>query len=119
MAVEHPTHSSIRRHLLGISGLICLAVGIYFTIRPPELASAEFVQGSCVKAGLVLCAAWLAFPQVDRLPGWMFAGLVGLLLVLATRPRIVVVLLRFAMFLVPIFVLIWVLRPKVRRGSTR
>ena len=46
----------------------------------------------------------------------MFAAIVVFLLAVATRPRIVILLLRFAFFLLPIFVLIWLLRPKVPRG---
>ncbi len=73
-------HTSFRRNLLGVMGLTCLSVGVYFYLWPPSLASAEFLQGSCVKSGLVLIAAWLAYPQIDRMPGWVFVGMVGFLL---------------------------------------
>ena len=101
---------SLRRHILGLSGLILLSVGIYFYIRPPDLASVEFVQGSCVKSGLILLATWLAFPQLDRLPGWLLGGLIIFMLAVATRPRIVFVLLRYGLILAPILGLIWMLR---------
>jgi hypothetical protein len=119
MLATHPASSSLRRHLLGAFGLICLAAGGYFYARPPDVASVEFLQGSCIKSGLVLIAAWLAFPQIDRLPGWVFGVLVGFLLAVAVRPKVVILLLRMAMLLLPIFVLIWLLRPKTSRLTHR
>jgi hypothetical protein len=83
------------------------------------VASVEFLQGSCVKSGLVLIAAWLAFPQLDRLPGWVFGVLVGFLVAVAVRPKVVFLLLRLALLLLPIFVLIWLIRPKTGRLTHR
>lgn len=104
--------SSIRRHLLGLSGLIFLAVGIYFVVWPPTDASSEFLQGSCTKAGLVLLAFWLAFPQLDRMPGWVVVSTVGGILLVAVRPQIVLTVIRLAVVLSPILGLIWLLRPQ-------
>jgi hypothetical protein len=119
MSVARDAPSSLRRNLLGASGLICLLIGIYLSVWPLDGSSAEFAQGMCIKSGLVLMAAWLAFPQLDRLPGWMLLTVVALLLVLATRPRIMFVMVRMGIFLLPIFFLIWLLRPKAARRAPR
>lgn len=100
----------MRRHVLGISGLLFLAIGIGLYLGLGSDASKEFMAGSSLKSGLVLLAAWLAFPQLDRLPGWCLAWVIGGLLLLACRPRIVAILLRMSSYLVPLFVLIWILR---------
>ena len=114
-AGDHSTPSP-RRHLVGVVGLVFLSVGIYFYIFPPESGSVEFLQGSCVKSGLILLVTWLAFPQLDKLPIWLFASTIGALLVVAVRPRVVLAVLRYGIVFIPIVVVIWCLRPKRRRG---
>ena len=111
---SEPT-SAVRRHLVGVFGLVFVTVGIYFFIWPPESGATEFLQGSCIKAGIVLLLTWLAFPQLDRLPVWLFASTVGALLAVAVRPRVVLALLRYGIVFLPILIAIWVLRPKRRR----
>ncbi len=112
MTQESRWSRSVRRHSLGVAGILCLGIGIYFTISPPANASVEFLQGSCIKSGLVLLATWLAFDQLDRLPTWLFVTSVGTFLAIAVRPRIVLAMLRSLMFLAPILFLIWALRPR-------
>jgi hypothetical protein len=94
-----------------------LAVGIAFSIWPPSEATAQFLQGSCIKSGLVLGAAWLAYPQLDRLPGWLFSGLIVFLMAAAVRPRVVMALSRYAVFLLPLVFAIWLLRRLKRRPT--
>lgn len=99
-----------RRHAMGCIAAILLAVGIVFSIYPPGQAAAQFLQGSCIKSGLVLGAAWLAYPQLNRLPGWLFSSLIVFLIAAAARPRVVMALSRYAVFLLPLFFAIWLLR---------
>jgi hypothetical protein len=71
----------MRRNALGIIALTLLLFGAVTAINGPGGASAIGVAGSCIKAGLVLGALWLALPQIQatfsrfprRLLGW-FAG---------------------------------------------
>jgi hypothetical protein len=71
----------MRRNALGIIALALLLFGAVTAINGPGGASAIGVAGSCIKAGLVLGALWLALPQIQatmarfprRLFGW-FAG---------------------------------------------
>ena len=66
MTADSHAYASFRRHLLGAMGVACLITGIYFYVRPPTIASAEFVQGSCVKVGLVLIApGWHSLNWID------------------------------------------------------
>ena len=107
--------TALRRHLMGVAGLLLLGSGICFWIWPVEGASATFWQGSSIKSGLVLLATWLAFPQLERLPGWVVTSVVVFALAVAVRPRVVLVLVRVAWIFVPILFLIWILRPRVRK----
>ena len=108
-----------RRHAMGSIALVLLAIGIAFTIWPPSEAAAKFLQGSCIKSGLVLGAAWLAYPQLNRLPGWAFSGLMVFLVAAAARPRVVMALSRYAVFLVPLLFAIWLLRRLKRKTRER
>lgn len=114
-ATIHSTRPPWVRHVLGVMGLVCLAIAGYYFAVPPRAESAVFVQGSCIKSGLVLLATWLAYPHLDRLPRWLFAPVLGLILMIAFRPRITAILLRFSVFLLPILIAIWLLRPRQRR----
>jgi hypothetical protein len=100
---------------LGISGIILLFIGIFFWCFPPASASMSFLHGSCIKAGLVLSVAWLAFPKLDQMPVMFFGCLLAILLLVALRPSLLAVLARLAMLLSPVLVLIWMLRTKPKR----
>jgi len=71
----------MRRNALGIIALALLLFGAITALNGPGGTSAIGVAGSCIKAGLVLGALWLALPQIQatfarlprRLLGW-FAG---------------------------------------------
>ena len=102
---------------MGGIAVILLTVGIAFSIWPPSQATAQFLQGSCIKSGLVLGAAWLAYPQLNRLPGWLFSSLIVFLVAAAVRPRVVMALSRYAIFLVPLLFAIWLLRRLKRSPS--
>lgn len=95
---------------MGVSAVLLLVAGVAFWIWPPGDASATFLQGSMIKSGLVLGATWLAFPQLDRLPGWLFTTFIGVLLVAAVRPRIFLAMSQYLVFLVPLLVVLWLLR---------
>lgn len=102
--------AALRRHIMGVAGVVLLLVGVCLWIWPPESASGTFWHGSSVKSGLVLLAAWLAFPQLQRVPPWLFNVGIGLALLIAVRPRIAIVLTRVAWVFVPILGAIWILR---------
>jgi hypothetical protein len=61
-----------------------------------ESSLANFRQGSlafCWRMGALLAAAWLAFDDVQRLPGWLLLVLPVLLIVLVRAPRIFLLML--------------------------
>jgi hypothetical protein len=119
LSMQPEQAAAIRRHLMGVAGLLLLITGIALWIWPVEGANATFWHGSSIKSGLVLLAAWLAFPQLQHLPGWILTWIVVLALAVAVRPRIVLALTRVAWVFVPILVVIWLLRPRPKRGNGR
>ncbi len=115
-----------RRILAGLS-LLCLTIGGMLWWTDPSDHSHVFLYGSLLKSAMVLFVAWLAFPQMERLPGWAFVGMILGLVAVATRPLVLIVLVRWALFAAPIFFLIWLISPRKsprkailrRRGRSR
>ena len=89
-----------RRRLLGIiaGGMLIGAVVLHFAA--PDAIAAKAV---CVRVGIVLFAVWLAMPELERIPKWMFASLLGGVLMVVVRPPSIVVV-------VPALALLWSLR---------
>jgi hypothetical protein len=116
-----PESSSIRRHLLGISGLVLMIVGAAGWVMEPTGAAAAFGQGVLLKVGIVLGLFWLAYPQVVRFPRWLAGAIFMTGIALAVRPRAVAALARASLLLVPILPIVWLLRPRphVRRTAQR
>ena len=64
------------------------------------------LEAACLRIGPILVVIWLAYEQLKRIPVWLWCTLPVLLLALATRPRMLLVL-------VPLVVAAAILKPKV------
>jgi hypothetical protein len=115
MANSAQPTDQLQRHLAGLCGLLMVTAGIVLSIWPLGGDSTPFWQGSSVKAGLALLAFWLAYPELDRLPGWLVTTILVVLLIFAIRPRLMIVVSRVAIFLLPLFFVIWLLSRGQRR----
>lgn len=85
----------MRRHLLGVIGVILLATGFIILSQYGTGSSRTSMLASvCIRAGLVLGALWLALPQLlSRSPPWFIVCLVTGLLILVWRPRMAIIVL--------------------------
>lgn len=102
----------MKRLLLGIVSLLLVLTWLVLYLRADAGNWSSTMASACLRAGLVLGALWLAFPQVlqilSRLPVWMM-GLAGVGLLLMIRwPKSAVVV-------VPGMLALWVLRPRSPR----
>jgi hypothetical protein len=83
----------IRRHIMGSFGIAFLLGGLGLWLVK---GTGNQMAGVGVKVGLVLCAIWLAFPQVaeltKRVPSWLMAAIGISGLVVAARPRMILYL---------------------------
>jgi hypothetical protein len=64
----------VRRHLLGLialASLVLAAVTIVFSSLSPYQAAA----GMALRIGIVLGVLWLAWPDLHRLPRWLWYAL--------------------------------------------
>jgi hypothetical protein len=88
----------VRRRILGISAIVLLVGGIVMGLWQPVLEGslATYWQSSmafCWRMGALLAAAWLAYEDVQRLPGWILVVLPVLLIVLVRSPKTFLLLL--------------------------
>jgi len=95
----------MRRHAIGVIAIALLGVGIFFLIWPPRDSALQWLHGSSVRIGVVLLAVWLAWPEISRVPRWMYGLVTAGILIVMIQPKLVA-------FVVPALVVVWFLRPR-------
>ena len=101
-----------RRPWIGGVAAILLAAGAV-TFFFPDIAGSSngAIAAACIRAGSVMFALWLAYPDLRRIPPWMVTGLVIAAAVFAVRPRA-------ALVIIPMLITIWMVMPKQRREKS-
>ena len=100
----------MRRHAIGIIALLLLACAVVFLIFPiGNVAWQEPLGSACCRVGALMAALWLAYPDMHRVPTWLWGTLFAILVVVAIRPRTV-------FLAVPIIVALAILRPRIGRS---
>jgi hypothetical protein len=115
--------STVRRHVLGVIALLLLTAAVVLLLGVPQGLDANLrkMYGSiCLRAGLTLGAAWLAFRQVSTLlascsPRLMVTLALGSLVVIV-RPKALPFILLLVAIVVVLEVLGWMLKP-LRSGD--
>ncbi|MEZ6118659.1 MAG: hypothetical protein R3C28_19125 [Pirellulaceae bacterium] len=102
--------TDVRRMLLGASGLVLTGIGSLAWFGDAHAEDLVMIYSSCLRIGLLLLALWLAFPQVTKLSVWKFGVTVGVLLVLAVRPRFLLTIIPIVISVTPLMILIWMFR---------
>ena len=100
----------MRRHVLGILALILLGLGGYFYYFPRPGGTQQFIHASCIRLGMILLAIWLAYPEIRRIPRWMYRVLLLAAGVVIVQPKAIVIIL-------PALLIIWLLRPRSPDGN--
>ncbi|MBN1393621.1 MAG: hypothetical protein JW959_01130 [Pirellulales bacterium] len=91
----------MQRHILGTTAIVLLAGAAAIRLWRPDAAGA---LAFCWRGGALAAAAWLAFDDVQRLPGWLLLAVPVVLIVAARWPRLLLIIL-------PLLVLWSILRP--------
>jgi hypothetical protein len=97
----------VRRHLIGIIALLSLLGAVTFWVWPQGASDGALPSGLC-KGGVLAAIVWLAYPDVRRIPAWLWSVLLGILVVVAIRPKMV-------FFAIPIIIALAILKPRARR----
>ena len=93
----------MRRQIAGIVALLALALGAATWMWPWE--QFPLLSGVCFRIAVLFAVVWLAFDEVQRLPGWIAVVVPVFLLLLVVRPR-------WALLALPVLILIAALRPR-------
>jgi hypothetical protein len=109
---------SVRRHALGIVALVLLAAAavLHVGFAPSQDENlARFCRDSCLRIGMTMGAAWLAFPQIMALtaycsPRLLLTLAIGLVVVIVQRRAFPFVAAMVAAVIV-LEVLGWMLKP--------
>ena len=95
-----------RRHAIGIIAVVLLATGAIVPYVLEESPGTIDLKATCFRIGPLLAVIWLAYEQLKRIPVWLWCTLPVIVVVLATRPR-------WLLVLVPLLVAAAILKPRV------
>ncbi len=76
-----------RRRTIAIISAVTLAAGLLGLLVPPAGSSWDAAAGSCIRIGAVMFAIWLAYPDLERIPTWLWGGLLTAVAIVAARPK--------------------------------
>ena len=77
---------SYRRHAVGIVAIVFLAAGVGLWLFPLHGAGYEQAWSIGLRIGAVLGLYWLAYPEIQRVPGWLWFVVPLELLAAVIRP---------------------------------
>ncbi len=95
--------SDQRRFTLGVLAALLLLAGAFIVYAEPWEGEAKAMGSAFLRVGIVLGATWLALPELQKVPKWMFVSLLIAVVIVAWRPPTVVIV-------APALMLLWALR---------
>jgi hypothetical protein len=99
----------MRRPAIGIIAIVLLASSaallIWRHVQPAE-DWRYALMGATVRVGVIMGVVWLAYDELKRLPGWIWGTFPVLLVILAVRPR-------YLLIAVPIVIALAILKPRL------
>ena len=98
----------MRRHAIGIIALLCLVGAVVFWLYPPQGLWQKQAQVACWRGGTLAAVLWLAFDQLQRLPGWLLGLFLTSVAIVAIRPK-------YALLVIPLLIVLAILRPRFGR----
>jgi len=100
----------MRRHIIGILAILMMIGSGLYLFLPGAGDESTPMMAACYRMAIVLSLMWLAYPELERMPWWIWVIVPGVLVVLAWRPRLIPIA-------VPILILIGILRPRKAKPS--
>lgn len=95
----------MRRHIIGFFAILLLIGSGLYLIYPEYGETTPLLKAACFRMAPVLILLWLAYPELERMPWWIWIIVPGTLVVLAWRPRLIPIAL-------PLLILFGILRPR-------
>lgn len=111
--------NTVRRHMLGVFGLLLCVVAFILWWFYNTDGSMQMYLSICLRAGLVLIAIWLAFPQavaiLGRYPPWVIGLTVICGFLLVVRPRLIIIIGPLVGAMLVVQFVTWVFKPPVKK----
>lgn len=96
----------MRRHLVGVLALV-LVLSAAVSLPFAEHGGLVYQFGAnALRVGALLGVFWLAYGDLMRIPGWLWAALLPVVVILFIRPR-------WMFFLIPLALAFAVLHPRI------
>ncbi len=76
-----------KRLLIGVLGLVLLAIGAWLTFSGATGAAALDGKMSSIRLGLLCCLIWLAYPELIKIPAWLIPAAVVAALAIYRWPK--------------------------------
>jgi len=96
----------MRRTAVGIIAILLILGAAAFWIWPPGSDGYQQFEAACWRVGALMAVWWLAYKEVERMPGWALATIPLLVIVLAVRPR-------WFLFAIPVVIALAILKPRL------
>jgi hypothetical protein len=90
----------MRRHLLGIAGIVLLALAA--VLFPVVDGTSQVWPAACLRIGLVLVVLWMAWPELESMSRWLARAALVVAVVAAA-------LSKYAWIILPLLLGAWVL----------
>jgi len=76
-----------RTALGAIAAILVLLALVLWAFGSGEMGTMQLVAAA-LRSGALLGVLWLALPELQRFPSWLLIGVLGLVVVLALRPKL-------------------------------
>lgn len=96
------------RLTIGFLAVLLLVAGL--VLRNPDNETVSATGGACLRVGVIMGLAWLAYPQLVHLPRWLTIATVLSLFFVIRWPKLLLVA-------IPLLVVLWFLGPRAPRGQ--
>jgi hypothetical protein len=103
----------MRRHVIGILALAMLVTAVALWVQGTQEGLAYQVEVNSLRMGSLLAVLWLAYADLYRIPPWLWATFLPMLVIVVLKPRWLIIVL-------PITFLLAILHPRVwPKGQNR
>ena len=96
----------MRRHAVGVLALALLVTAAVLWMGGTQEGFSYQIEVNFIRVGSLLAVFWLAYSDLTRIPPWLWAALLPVLVIVVIRPR-------WLVFVLPLLFLLAVLHPRV------
>jgi len=95
----------MRRHAVAAIAVVLLAVGVILMFQGEVRPLVAEVRAAFLRIGGVMAVVWLGYPQIVRIPLWVWLTIPPLVILLMRRPLWIV-------YLLPVILVVAALKPR-------